>query len=190
MVASSLSPHSMHPAEPQNELLQCYDEHGNPTDARPRSSRKQNDSYQWWCAVGDIWVVNDAGEILCSKRSELLSGNPGKWQTYFGGHVGPGSTMRETALRELEEEAGIKKTDAEIFFITSRTNQEQKAHAEHYVTRWNGSPSDLHPSDGEVTEMKWMTFADYWKDRETHPENWCNGCPPEAYEKIQAWLNA
>ena len=48
----------MHPSEPAEELLQCYDEHGNPALARPRSIVKTK-PYRYWYGVTKIWVVND-----------------------------------------------------------------------------------------------------------------------------------
>lgn len=102
----------MHPAEPQDELLQCFDENGNPSEVRTRAEVKQ-DPPRWWYDTARVYVVNDKAQLMVSKRAEGLSGNPGKWQTYFGGHVGAGTTHKETAQRELEEEAGIKRPKEE-----------------------------------------------------------------------------
>ncbi len=55
--------------EPSDELLECFDDEG------------------LWHGIASVWLFNSKGEILCSKRSDVLSGNPGKWQTCFGGHV-------------------------------------------------------------------------------------------------------
>jgi 8-oxo-dGTP pyrophosphatase MutT (NUDIX family) len=176
----------MHKAEPSEELLQCYDEAGNPTDVKTRGEIKKNPG-KYWCGVTNIWFVNDNTELLCSKRSEGLSGNPGKWQTYFGGHVPAGMGFRETALKELEEEVGLRFKDQDLFLVHRGRDDVNKKFFESYAVRFNGQPSDLSFTDGEVTEAKWMTLNEYVADQAQHPELWCNGCRPERQEVIREW---
>ena len=177
----------MHPAEPQDELLQCFDENGNPSEARTRAEVKLEPP-RWWYGTARVYVVNDDGQLMVSKRAEGLSGNPGKWQTYFGGHVGAGTTHEETAQRELEEEAGIARQLDDFFFIDKGRNDDKKMFFENYAVRFNGQPSELHFSDGEVTEAKWMSMEEYSDDVKAHPEKWCNSCPPERQKIIREWL--
>ena len=115
----------MQSSEEIEELLQCFDDHGNPAETRPRSEVKR-EPHRWWHATASVWLVNDQCQILCSKRADWLSGNPGKWQTYFGGHVAAGHSMQETARRELEEETGVMKPIEEFFFDQERRNEESK----------------------------------------------------------------
>lgn len=176
-----------HPAEPQDELLQCFDEQGQPTESRTRREVKEMPP-RWWYAVSRIWLVNDAGQLMCSKRAEGLSGNPGKWQTYFGGHVKAGETIHESARTELAEEAGLTLPLEEFYLVDTGRNEEKKVFFEHYAVRFNGQPSDLHFTDNEVTEAKWMSMDEYWKDQERHPEMWCNSCSPERQRLIKDWL--
>lgn len=177
----------MHPAEPQDELLQCFDENGNPLEIHTRAEVKQEPP-RWWYGTVRVYVVNDKGQLMVSKRAEGLSGNPGKWQTYFGGHVGAGTTHRETAQRELEEEAGIKRPVEDFFFVDKGRNEEKKVFFENYAVRFNGGPSDLHFTDNEVTEAKWMDMDEYMNDLAANPDKWCNSCPPERQEVIKKWL--
>jgi 8-oxo-dGTP pyrophosphatase MutT (NUDIX family) len=178
----------MHPAEKPDELLQCFDENGTPTQARPRFEVKR-EPFRWWHAVGCVYLVNNNGELMCSKRSEELSANPGKWQCFFGGHVSAGMTILETAIRELEEEAGVKATAEELFLVEARKNPEKLVFAERYAVLWNGEPSDLHFSDDEVTEAKWVDMAETWRLFQEKPDEWCNGCKPECQAIIKEWLS-
>ena len=177
----------MHQTKPPEELLQCYDQNEVPTTGKPQSEVKQIPA-RWWFAVARVWLVNDAGEILCSRRAETLSGNPGKWQTYFGGHVAEGESILLTAQRELQEEAGISKPLSEFHLIQKDRIDEKKVFFESYAVRFNGQPSDLHFSDQEVMEAKWFSMENYASEKEAHAEQWCNSCTEENQAAIREWL--
>lgn len=62
-------------------------------------------------------LTNDAGEYLCHFRD----GNPGiihpmQW-SLFGGHIEPGETSAQTAVRELEEELGIRAGEHDLDLV-------------------------------------------------------------------------
>ena len=178
----------MHPAEKSDELLQCFNELGQPTEARTRAEVKQLPS-QWWYATSRVWLVNDQGQLMCSKRALGLSGNPGKWQTYFGGHVAAGLSIKESAQQELQQEAGVHRPLNEFFLINKGRNLEKKVFFENYATRFNGQPSDLSFTDDEVTEAKWMSMDEYRIEQENNSEQWCNNCSSEQQQLILNWLH-
>lgn len=142
---------------------------------------------QYWCGVSNIWVVNASGQLLCSKRS-YQTANPGKWQTYFGGHVPVGLSFRQNAVKELQEEIGITVTEEDLFLIAEGNNLEHKQFFESYVILYNGAAVDLSKTDKEITDVNWMNMDDYWKDKEANPENWCNQCRPDNQKLILQWL--
>lgn len=98
------------------EILQCYDANGCQTDIHPRSEVKKLPP-RWWYGVVRIFLINNTGEIMCSKRAVTVSANPGKWQIFFGGHVDAGETFLRTAQREIEEEAGIQIQPDQLWLI-------------------------------------------------------------------------
>ncbi|UCF37070.1 MAG: NUDIX domain-containing protein [Acidobacteriota bacterium] len=55
-----------------------------------------------------IFVRNAVGEYFLQKRSAAKDIQPGKWDTSVGGHLQPGESYEEAALRELEEELGVR----------------------------------------------------------------------------------
>jgi isopentenyldiphosphate isomerase len=165
-----------HSAERKDEMLQCFDELGNPTEAR------------WWCGVATVWLVNDAGEVMVSRRSDRVAANPNMWQSCFGGHVGAGRSFLETVRIELAEEAGLEFSPKAFHYLATVRNEEKKVHSVRCVARFNGSPEDLRFVDHEVSEARWMSMEEQWKRRQEQPDVWCNGCPPEFQEKIQMWL--
>jgi isopentenyl-diphosphate Delta-isomerase len=54
-----------------------------------------------------IFVFNSNGEIYVQRRSALKDRHPLKLDSSAAGHVDPGESYEQTAVRELEEELGI-----------------------------------------------------------------------------------
>src|SRR3989339_1339233 len=89
-----------------DEQLECFDENEN--IIKPQTRRRVHTKPpRVWHGVTIIWIFTKKHQILCSKRSNLVEGNPGKWQTYFGGHVKSGVSFLQTAQIELKEEIGL-----------------------------------------------------------------------------------
>jgi len=172
--------------EPNDEMLECFDELGNIIESHTRQEI-HGDLVKYWHGVVNIWLVNNQRQLLCSKRSETLKGNPGKWQTYFGGHVKNGATFKEAAIMELDEEVGLQVDEARLYLIDKGKNESSKHFYESYMYPFNGEVTDLNFNDGEITEVKWLSMEDYWQQKTTNPDNWCNNCSPGSQEKIKQY---
>ena len=61
-----------------------------------------------WHATAHVWIYTSRGEVLLQKRSEEAVTYPGLWDISAAGHVDSGETPEEAAVREVEEEIGIK----------------------------------------------------------------------------------
>ena len=55
-----------------------------------------------------IMLCNSAGEVFLQRRSHDKDTNPGLWDTSCAGHIDSGESVIVGALRELEEELGIR----------------------------------------------------------------------------------
>lgn len=158
---------------PQTEILQTYDKNGKLSEILPRSVIYA-EPRKYFHGVSNIWVVNTKGELLCSKRSVRVKGNPGKWQTFFGGHVQAGETFLQTAQRELFEETNIKGSENNFRLIEKGMNEVHRHFFEGYLYVYKGEVLSF--IDGEITETRWMSFEEYNKEKENTPERWCNSC--------------
>ncbi len=98
--------------------------------------------------------------------------------------------MVETVQRELEEETGLARSLDDFFLIQEKRNEVTKMILAYYATRFNGQLADLRFADGEISEARWMTMDAYWKEKEGHPEEWCNRCVPEQQKIILTWLHS
>ena len=172
-----------HP-ESADELLQCFDESGKAISTHSRAEVHQN-PLRYWHGVANIWLVNNKGQILSSRRANFLSGNPGKWQTYFGGHVKSGATFEESAVREIEEEIGLKINSKDLHLIDQGKNDEWKHLYKSYAMLFDKPLDILRFKDGEITEVKWLDFDKYNDLRKIENDKWCNGCNPDNQRKIK-----
>lgn len=153
----------------------------------PRAVVKEK-PYRYWYAVTKIWLVNNMGEILCTKRAERLLADPGKWQSYVGGHVSAGDSFVRCALKELAEEVGVQTNEESLCLIDEGRNDENHNFYTCYAMRFNGDVMDLRFVDDEVSEAKWMSIGEYHADEAAHPEQWCCGITPERQRKLREWF--
>lgn len=108
-------------------------------------------------ALGSAWVLiscPDTEEVLLAKRAKQAN-NAGQWNL-FGGGIESGESALATAMRELEEEAGLVFDKGMIrfkgvikgmnFFVVSMPRQAVE--------------SLLRPSRNEVAKVRWFSFDD------------------------------
>jgi len=166
-----------------NELLKIFNDNGDVVKPELRVL-VHNKPYVFWHGVCNIWLVNKQGDILCSKRSSLVAGNPDKWQTYFGGHVKAGNTFIQTALLELEEEIGLKLKSTVLQIFEEDKSREYMHIFTNFVHLFSEDMKLLKFSDGEVSSVKWFSFKQYQSEIKQNPDSWCNKVKLEQYQKI------
>ena len=167
------------------EILQCFDDDGNPTKGRLRSEVKKEPE-QWWHGGSAIWAVNGRGEVLCSRRALHCPGNPGKWQTCFGGHLPVGISFAQNACKELAEELGVIREESDLIFLRRMKDEKHKKIEEQFVVFLEIAPGECSFPDGEVTEARWMTFDEARQQKELHSEQWTSGCAKETEDAIKS----
>ncbi len=172
---------------PEDEMLQCCDENGKPTEGKTRSEVHTQPLNFWHIGTG-IFVVNPEGRILCSKRSENLNQNPGRWQMAFGGHVQYKQAPLSNAVEELEEEIGLKVLPEDLFFLDTRKSQTSKHFVWLYALLFDGKKSDIKFNDGEITEVKWWDMLEALQEGQKNSANWAGLCYLETQDKITQWL--
>jgi 8-oxo-dGTP diphosphatase len=102
---------------------------------------------------------NPPGEILLGFKKAGFGA--GKYNG-FGGKVEPGETVKSAAVREVEEEVGIKVSERELqpvarltFLFSANPTWDRVAHV-FIVTRWDGDPvesAEMKPTWFRVHEI-------------------------------------
>lgn len=140
----------------QDEHLQVVDEHtGEPTGVTaPRAEVINN---QMWCRSTNVYILSPDGELLCQQRSLNKERYPGVWSTHFGGHVSADETFKINALKEVEEEVGLKLNAHQL--VPWRTSRlvPQRLWVRDFLTIYAGPLDKLTPQASEVEKIEWMT---------------------------------
>lgn len=103
----------------------------------------------------------DADEVLLQRRAG--TGFMDGWWAVLAGHVEPGESVHETAVREAEEEAGVVVAPAALRPLTAihrfeRTGPqvEQRIDVFFEVTDWSGAPALREPDRADA--MGWFAL--------------------------------
>ena len=171
----------------EEEILQVFDDQRTPIAEIPRSVVKADPRIHWYGVI-NVWLVNKGGEILCTKRSDTVKNNPGKWQTFAGGHLKAGQSYVDAAIAELDEELGLKIDPSKLVLMTARSNTEILCHFENLAYPLDVPSEEVEFPDGEIVEANWMSIGDYFADKTASPEKWCNGISDEGRDKLVAWI--
>ena len=143
------------------ELVDIVDDNDNViatvTRSEMRSRRLQHRS------VG-IAVMSTDGRLLIHRRSIAKDIWPGWWDIAAGGVVAAGETYDEAARRELEEELGVD-GDVELLGQSRYVDDDVAEMCRCYRVVHDG-PFAF--NDGEVSEVRWVTFAELEAMRMTH----------------------
>jgi isopentenyl-diphosphate Delta-isomerase len=98
-----------------------------------------------------IFVCNPVGRVYIQRRSDSKDRHPGKLDSSAAGHVDPGETYEQTAIRELEEELGIRAEVKEVL----RVPASERTDNEHVVLFQVMTESEPAPN---AEEIQWGEF--------------------------------
>lgn len=152
-----------------DELLQIVDENtGEPTGEH--LPRKEVLEKKLWCRTTNIFVLNTEGQILCHQRSKNKERFPGAWSTHFGGHVTKDESFKISALKELEEEIGIKVNPFQLIPWRTSRKEVSRVWIRDFLTVYQGDISDLNLQKEEIDAIEWKNVEDIIEAIDTEDE--------------------
>lgn len=101
-----------------------------------------------------IWIVNDKGEFLIQKRADNLELLPGMWAA-TGGSAVSGEDSITAALRELQEELGIRLNRGEISKVVRIKRKD--SFADVWLVKANISLDEVTLQKEEVSAVAWVS---------------------------------
>lgn len=122
-----------------------------------------------WHKAVVLFLINGEGQVLLQKRSMEKKNWPGLWDVTSGGHVNAGETGIVAAIRELQEELGVKVSTDSIKFIgksqsvDTAGNMVNRHFNEYYISKKEVDLGNLQLQKGEVEKAEWINFADLKK---------------------------
>jgi isopentenyldiphosphate isomerase len=104
-----------------------------------------------------VLVVNSKGELYLQKRSPEKDIQPGKWDTSVGGHLDPGESYEQAAVREMREELGIGDTPIRHLYDYPMRNAVESENIRTFLAVWDG---DIRYDPQEIETGRFWTMAE------------------------------
>lgn len=150
-------------------MLDIYNEDGTP--AGYTASKKEAHEKGLWHRAAHVWFVNNQKEILLQRRAKNRESHPDKYDISAAGHLSAGDSMVEGALREIEEELGIKISEEELIYlgdISKESTQHNgtyinKEHDSVYLVKKDIPIEDFTISQEEVDHIKYIPLDEFKK---------------------------
>jgi 8-oxo-dGTP diphosphatase len=137
------------------ELWDILDENGSPTGRVVERGKPMNqDEYH---LVVDIWIRNQSGEYLISKRTPNKH-MPNMWET-TGGSAIVGDNSLQAALREVSEELGVSLPPAKgkCLFRLKRQHRDFPDFVDVWLFEHDMDITQVVYQPDEVCDAKWAT---------------------------------
>ena len=148
------------------EYFDILDENGNKTGKIKLREQVHKDG-DWHRGVF-VFVINSKKEILLQKRSATKESNPRKWTVSASGHLGTGDSSYEAAVRETEEELGIKVDTQKLEYLFTVKEQQRPKDGfldnEFIDIYWlwiDDDREDFNIQKEEVEEIKWVSYEEF-----------------------------
>ena len=159
------------PAQRDDELFDVVDEENRVIRQAPRA---EVHAQSWRHRAVHIFVENPCGEIFLQKRSHLKDKMPERWDSSAAGHLDAGEAYLPCAVRELEEELGIRTTPDRLRLAgrvpaCEGTGME---FVELFVTSWDGP---VRWPAAEIETGQWFAPAIIDRWTAARPEDFAEG---------------
>lgn len=115
-----------------------------------------------------VWFYTPDGKIIFQHRSKNKDTFPNLLDATVGGHVEIGMDFEDTAIKEIEEEAGIKASLGDLKFVEevriknfdNVTGKSNNVIRKVFAYQFSGNINDLKTEDGESVGFESWTVGD------------------------------
>ena len=145
------------------ELIDVVDEKGNYTGQTMERSEVQRLKLPYWEVI--MLVVNDKKQVLLQKRSSTKKFYPNKW-ALCSGLVVAGESIDEAAIRELEEEIGVRFSIDQLKILEENLNLTR-----FYYVVCNKEEDEFVIQEEELSCVKWYDIDEVIKMIKNHDES-------------------
>ena len=138
------------------ELLDVVDEFGNKT-GQVLEREKVHDLNLLHFEIA-VFVINNKKEILLQKRDSSKRFDPDKWGL-CAGHVESGEDIDEAAIREIEEEIGIKVSLKDLHILEKMEVKKREKYS--HITRYYYiicNKNEFNIQKEELSMVKWFNI--------------------------------
>lgn len=152
-----------------------------------RATRREVHATGLWHRAVHVLVFDGGGRVLLQKRSLLKDLSPGAWDSSCSGHLDAGEDYDEAAVRELDEELGVR-CDAGVpparWFRVEACTETGWEFVWVYRLRYDG-PIEVEPA--EIQYAEWVAPRDVSTRIGAAPADYCPSFKliwPEAVQRL------
>ena len=166
------------------ELFDVCNELGEPTGEIVSREEAHRDGILH--RTSHVWILREKDgrkQVLLQKRSMQKDSYPGLYDTSSAGHIPAGEEPLLSALRELEEELGIRATADQLTYAGNfRIEYEETFHdrifhdnefTHVYVYQEVVDIQDLSFQETEVEDAAWFNMDEVWREIQYSKERFC-----------------
>ena len=148
------------------EYIDTLDERGNKT-GRTKPKPDIHKDGDWHRSI-HLWILNSRGELMVQRRSSTKENYPNLWDISVAGHLSAGEDSITSALRETEEEIGVKLRKDDIRYLFTGAERAVLNNGTYidneiqdvYLVRTDLDMSDMVIQREEVAEVKFVDFGE------------------------------
>lgn len=179
------------------ELFDICNEQGEPTGKTVSRDEAHRDGILH--RTSHVWILREKDgrqQVLLQKRSMEKDSYPGLYDTSSAGHIPAGEEPLPSALRELEEELGIRASSKQLAYAGSfRIEYEETFHdrvfhdnefTHVYVYREPVDIRDLHFQETEVEDADWFDLEEVWDEIQSRKDRFC--VSPQGMKVLMGFL--
>ena len=144
------------------EILDIYTIEGKYLGTRTREECHQKNPGFYHKPVW-IWIVNSKNEILVQKRASVKKSLPNYWDMPSAGHVAAGESSTEGAIRETEEELGLKTKKDDYIYVGEYICEKTWEIGQIYLLKIDVEINELKLQKEEVDDVKWLSYEEFVK---------------------------
>jgi len=146
------------------EYIDIFDENNNPTgEVKEKQQAHEDGNFH---RTAHIWIINDKSELLLQKRSASKKTHPNFWDISAAGHIRVGESVIDGAIRELNEELGVRKSAEDFTYIATIKSTKNPKNMEFgyvYLIKCNKKIEEYIFKDNEVSEVKYVYYEELEK---------------------------
>ncbi|MCF7795355.1 NUDIX domain-containing protein [Patescibacteria group bacterium] len=146
------------------EYVDIYNSDG--TYIGKKTTRDEAHKKGFWHKSAHVWFINSNKELLIQKRSLLMDSHPGQWDISVAGHVSADEEVISSALREVQEEIGLKLKANDLFKIGElKQSSRREGYINNeinvvYIVEMDLNINDLVMQAEEVSELKFIPYKE------------------------------
>lgn len=137
------------------ELVDVYNNRHEKTEKIKGRKELDAGEYRLSCYV---YIINDDDKLLIQQRVATVENAPNMWETLSGGAIS-GDTSLRGAIRETEEELGIKANKEDMLYIGSFIRL--KDFVEVWLLKSNEKIENLKLESDEIQNAKWVSISEF-----------------------------